>query len=351
MNDPVIFLVFVLTGVSIASFLSFRRGPQIMVALGAVYLAAISPSSLVIVAFAATQATFLAPWLARKGKNSRLKKYLPYSLLLNLLFVDFSSVLLGFPVATLGISFSVVRIFMTTKEYLGSRSKALPLDVYWIWVAAFYLPALVIGPVFSGMTLKKQVESSSELTSTSSEIWRLILGGFFLAVVASSGIVKLIGDIENPTELQAILLLPLLYFVKLFVTFWGQSLIAENTSKLIGLQLPQNFRQPWLASSPRDFWGRWHRSMADFVMKYIFLPMNINSFSARTSMLASFVFMGLWHNLSFGYLLWGIGHGLALGWYPERWMSRTRVSRVFGRIFTFALVIGLSHVANHTILS
>ncbi len=351
MNDPIIHLVFVLAGVSVAGLVHYRHGPLVMMILGVAYLAFVAPASLVIIAATAAEGSLLAISLTRRAKASRLRKYLPYALLLNLLFVDFSDAMLGFPVATFGVSFSVVRIFMTVKDHLASRSNAVPRDTYWIWVTAFYIPALVIGPVFSGLSLKKQIESGSAVTSRTSENWRLILAGVFLAILMSSGIVVLIDDVRRANAFPAIIVLPLLYFLKLFFTFWGQSLIAENSSKLIGLQLPQNFRQPWMACTPQDFWARWHRSMADFVMKYIFLPMNMNSFGARTSMLASFVFMGLWHNLSFGYLLWGIGHGLALGWYPARLMSQRRTTRVLGRIFTLSLVIGLSYVANHTVLA
>lgn len=349
MNDPIIHFVFILAGLLLAGFLPNRRSPSVMMWLGCLYLTLISPASLVVLVAAVIMASVLALSLSKLDRKSRLKKYLPYVVLVNLFFVDFSTILVGFPVATIGLSFSVIRIFMTLKEFLGSRANTKPKDVYWICVAAFYLPALIIGPVFSGLSLKKQIIGKSMVTDGTSKIWRLIVWGLALSVLFAAGLQNYALELSDGSIAQEWILYPIVVFIQLFFAFWGQSLVAENTSKLIGLQLPQNFIKPWLATSPRDFWARWHRSMADFVMKFIFLPLNINSFNAKISMLASFVFMGLWHNISFGYLIWGAGHGLMLGFYPERAMAKSKTRRFFGRVITLSVVVGLSYVANHVV--
>ena len=106
---------------------------------------------------------------------------------------------------------------------------------------------------------------------------------------------------------------PILAFAFIFTTFFGYSRLAEGSAKLFGFDVPENFRQPWRAVDFADFWSRWHRSMADFVMQYIYLPLSIHTRKPRAAMVGAFFAMGVWHEVAPGYMLWGLLHGLALG--------------------------------------
>ena len=136
-------------------------------------------------------------------------------------------------------------------------------------------------------------------------------------------------------------------FGHLFSAFWGQSLIAESGAALAGFEIPTNFNRPWLAVDIRDFWNRWHMSMARFVTQYFFLPLNLRGVNARFATATAFVFMGLWHEVRPGYLIWGATHGLLMAFAPKSADLGSRTARIANRVATISSVVLLSYVANY----
>jgi D-alanyl-lipoteichoic acid acyltransferase DltB (MBOAT superfamily) len=124
-------------------------------------------------------------------------------------------------------------------------------------------------------------------------------------------------------------------------------LIAESGAALAGFEVPQNFNRPWLAVDIRDFWNRWHISMAKFVTQYIFLPLNLRGFSPRFATAASFVFMGLWHEVRIGYIIWGVAHGLLMAYAPKSANIASPALKRLNRLATLVSVVVLSYVANY----
>ena len=215
--------------------------------------------------------------------------------------------------------------------------------------AGFYLPALAVGPVFSGYLLKKysDIETRHEIKLKDH---RLLLQGIILAVFISSTLEFWI----NEYLLSSTLMLIPGKFILLFVTFWGQSLIAEQMSKFYGIAIPQNFDKPWLARNIREFWERWHRSMAQFIFKYIFAPISIRGGSPKFAAVCSFIFMGLWHHFSIAYILWGLIHGFLLVSWPKPdsfgWIGKICNGK-FAVLIVFFIVAGLSYMANYSFLA
>jgi D-alanyl-lipoteichoic acid acyltransferase DltB (MBOAT superfamily) len=121
--------------------------------------------------------------------------------------------------------------------------------------------------------------------------------------------------------------------------------MAEGSALLLGFEVPRNFNKPHLARDLGDFWKRWHRSMADFVMQYIYLPLLVTTARAKLALIAAFVFMGLWHNFSPAFLIWGLGHGVGLAFLLP-WAQRSGVRPVMLRIASLTYVIVLSGIAH-----
>jgi len=278
---PQRFNIFVLTCVGIFSVLIFASAAAIFILI------------------CAAEATVMVLYFRNLNRNSNWRKYGPYLLFLNLLFVDLHQWILLMPIATMAISFSIVRIFMTAKQLLGSRKKLPPEDMCWILVAAFYLPAVVIGPVFSGTDLRDQHRSVVKEKVVLRD-YRMVLQGLVLAVLVSPGFGQISTSLEQKGFDAVGADWPFL-FLQLFAAFWGQSLISEHTSRFFGYRLPVNFDHPWKARTIKEFWARWHRSMAQFVLQYIFLPLTLRGISPKLATVAAFVFMGVWHNLTIGY--------------------------------------------------
>ncbi|MFN2098888.1 MBOAT family O-acyltransferase [Altererythrobacter sp. MF3-039] len=344
MTDPLAHLAFILAAWVLCFALRFKASEVILSLGGLIFLALYAPLAAGWILFTCAEGILLFLWLRNRARDDGLKKYGAYVLLLNLLAVDIHPLVFGFNVETLAISFSTIRIFMTSKQLLSARKAPALSDTGWVLVSGFYLPAILIGPVFSGLDLKKQKAASERYEATITD-HRLVLQGLVLAILGNPAMGSIAATMtsEDGYGLPAIAAAPLL-FLQLFTAFWGQSLIAEHTSRYFGYVLPVNFDMPWRAKDIRDFWQRWHRSMAQFVMQYIFLPLNLKGWSPKAATIAAFVFMGLWHNLSIGYFIWGLGHGILLANWPKKELVGARL--YLGAAFTWVCVIGLSYVAN-----
>ena len=222
-----------------------RYGVHVLGISGLVAVAIFAPVAAGFIFLTVLEACAMVLVFRSLNRNSGWRKYGPYLLLFNLLFVDIHSRILAMPVATLAISFSTIRIFMTAKRLLNSRKKIPASQTYWIFPAAFYLPAIVIGPVFSGTDLRDQHKAGSQMQVELRD-YRMVLQGLVLVILVSPafgetaewvvglGIDRFAGD------------WPFL-FAQLFAAFWGQSLIAEHTSRFFGYRLPVNFDRPWKA--------------------------------------------------------------------------------------------------------
>ncbi len=105
------------------------------------------------------------------------------------------------------------------------------------------------------------------------------------------------------------------YGFQLFFDFAGYSHIAIGSARLFGVRLRENFRAPYLASTPAEFWRRWHMSLSSWIWDYLFFPLAAarRGFWWRNlALLISMTLFGLWHGAGATFVLWGVYHGLLL---------------------------------------
>jgi len=325
------------------------------------YIAAIVPG-FVILAYSSAETFFFAIislvifsvlfLLSRNSKNKRIKNYLPYVGLILLLLPDYASAFKNRDILYLGSAFFIVRQFVTVKECV---KQGISKNDYFLssGLATFFFASLFTGPVFSGYDTHQQLKKNNP-AEVKSGLFKLIEGFAFILPVSASiswlqnqmNIIERKND-ELIVELASQFLAhPLLAFAFVFATFFGYSKVAEGVANLMGFTVPENFRQPHKSKNFSDFWQRWHRSMADFVMKYLYLPISINLKKPKVGLFAAFVFMGLWHNVSWGYLVWGLAHGAALVWIQPL-MASGKINPTISRVITLAFVIYVSYIANH----
>lgn len=112
------------------------------------------------------------------------------------------------------------------------------------------------------------------------------------------------------------------FYIWLYLDFSALSDIAVGIGALLGIATPENFNCPYFARNLIDFWGRWHISLSLFIRRNIFIPIQLwmvrRTGGARPILCASvaftiaFALCGLWHQGTFRYLMWGLGHALGL---------------------------------------
>ncbi len=345
---PLSHVVAILVVLPIAHFLPRRARLVLFTFAGAFFMLMLAPAGFWIVCITVLEAFALERLLRNLPKKSALRQYLPYVLLLNVFATDIANEVFArqnFVMA--GVAFAVVRVFMTTKQLLGAKSTTFGQRSVSLAAGGWFLPAIVIGPVFSGTSLWDQTgKGGAEPDVGSTEfLYRKFFAGWLLATLVSEWLVQEAGGTDLGRWTAPLVLLAL--FGHLFAAFWGQSLVAESGAALAGFQIPTNFDRPWLAVDIRDFWNRWHMSMARFVMQYVFLPLNLRGLNARVATAAAFVFMGLWHEVKPGYIVWGLAHGLLMALAPKAANLGSRQARIVSRVATLSSVVVLSYVANY----
>ncbi len=123
-----------------------------------------------------------------------------------------------------------------------------------------------------------------------------------------------------------------LYALQIYFDFSGYTDIARGLALLFGFRWPENFALPYLASSPREFWHRWHMTLSAFLRDYLYVPLGGNRRGElRTHLNLSLTLLagGLWHGVSPAFLVWGALHAFYLS--VHRGWSRTRTGRRLAR--------------------
>lgn len=353
MLDPVSFLILILLAVGLSHAGQIRNHWNRLFwscVPGLLLLFVVHPAALLLalVSFSVAAGVY---GVGRGLANARVSARLPY-LVLALLFVpDVIGVVKTDPVLWLGSAFFVIRQMMTVttalKEDRGA-SDFLP----GLLLATFFFAALPAGPVFNGLRVW-DVLKTHRPPDYEAGLYRLFEGFVYLFAFAGitsvaieySGAFAHVWADSFASWLLTVLLDPLLRIALVFTTFYGYSRMAEGTARLFGYEVPQNFNKPHLASDLADFWKRWHRSMADFVMQHVYLPLLVSTSRAKLAMVSAFVFMGLWHEFTLGYLVWGFGHGFALG-VVLPWARRRNVPAVIVRAGSLVCVVTLSAIAH-----
>lgn len=192
-------------------------------------------------------------------------------------------------------------------------------------------------------------------------VWKL-MGGAFSAIVLS-GLIWRYWLLPLPEKgFSATLSYLYGYTFFLFFNFAGYSSMAIGTGYLLGIRVPENFRQPFLSVDMKDFWSRWHISLSTWLRDYVYTRFVMDSLkkkrfeNQRTASYLGYILtmmtMGIWHGLSPHYLLYGAYHSalmclneaLDLHWKPfKRWKKQGfgQAACVFVtfHLFAFGLLI------------
>jgi D-alanyl-lipoteichoic acid acyltransferase DltB (MBOAT superfamily) len=310
-------------------------------------------------------------YLEKEKKNLSRKLILAVSLTLNLgllgffkyynffieSFVDLSH-LVGFNanvntltiILPVGISFYTFQTMSYTIDIYRRSLKPVTNPLSFFTYVAFF-PQLVAGPIERASNLLPQLIKKQHFDKDYAESGlRFILWGLFKKMVIADRVSILVEQVYNqPAEYSGFVLFvaTLLFGIQIYCDFSGYSDIAIGTSRLLGIQLMDNFRTPYFSASFRDFWQRWHISLSTWFRDYLYIPLGGNrrgKLRTYFNLMATFVVSGLWHGANYTFLIWGFLHGLFLT--VERYLLsvvRLRVS-VFVKIVFVYVVVNLTWI-------
>jgi D-alanyl-lipoteichoic acid acyltransferase DltB (MBOAT superfamily) len=135
------------------------------------------------------------------------------------------------------------------------------------------------------------------------------------------------------------------FAIQIFGDFSGYSDIARGTSRLFGVELIVNFRHPYFAIGPQDFWRRWHISLSTWLRDYLYFSLGGNRKGKLRTKINLFITMllgGLWHGAAWHYVIWGAYHGTLLTIERALGLDVREPRTLGGRIFRIVLMFQLT---------
>jgi alginate O-acetyltransferase complex protein AlgI len=262
---------------------------------------------------------------------------------------------LGLP---LGISFFVFKHIGYLLDVQSGRFPAT--DDFWAFATfSSYFPQISAGPISSFQDTTGQFKDLPGKIRTEQAYAGLLYLSMGLAkkvlIADSLGtlLATQVNSVDGFTGLLPAWYIVIAFTMQMYFDFSGYTDMVLGVSQLFGIILPQNFNNPYLSTSPAEFWKRWHISLSNWFNYYLFSP--ISRFLLRkwgtdkreqaqyVANLSTMALVGLWHGAGWNYILWGTYHGLLLN--LNVWWKRKNKSfpSVIGRsLFLLSLLLGFA---------
>lgn len=181
----------------------------------------------------------------------------------------------------------------------------------------FFLPTIVVGPIHRFPEFNKDLRRHHWDFRMITQGCERILYGYvkitFLANYLISGVfAQYITTCGEATDPLVIYLEMIRTGLNLYMQFSGFSDIAIGFSRILGFNIIENFKWPYFQKNISDFWRCWHISLTSWCREYIFTTVFSISRSPVLGALTTMVMIGIWHELSIRFIVWGLYHGLGI---------------------------------------
>ena len=234
---------------------------------------------------------------------------------------------LGF-VLPVGISFYTFQTMSYAIDVYRGKTKA---NDRFVDVAAYvaFFPQLVAGPIERASQLLPQFAAERpglDLHRFRRGMW-LITWGLFKKLVVADNMAVIVnatfgpyddGNFALPPDGLTLLVALYAFAFQIYGDFSGYTDIARGIAKLLGFDLMRNFDLPYFATSPSDFWKRWHISLSSWLRDYLYIPLGGNKggpWATYRNLTVTMLLGGLWHGAAWNFVIWGAYHGVLLSIY------------------------------------
>ena len=229
---------------------------------------------------------------------------------------SFRGIELLYPVGISFYTFQVISYLLDV--YSGKVDAEKNFGHYALYVSFF--PKLLIGPIERFNHLQPQLlnpkpfvyqEFVDSLMRIGWGILKKLVIADRLAVVVDT-VFAAPHDFNSPKLAIAIIA----FSFQIYIDFSAYSDIAVGAGRILGVQLVENFKQPYFAKSIIDFWRRWHISLNNWLRDYVFIRLNYRHGRKKPRVLwigidvmITFFVSGLWHGANWTFIIWGLLHG------------------------------------------
>ena len=228
-----------------------------------------------------------------------------------------------------GISFFT---FQALGYIIDERRSTIRAEKSLLTVLLFlaFFPQLVAGPIERAKDLLPQFRSRHifDFSHLMAGLEMMALG-YFMKICVAESLSPYVDRVYDNLAVYSgldILLATFFFCFQIFSDFGGYSLIAIGAARCMGFRLTQNFRQPYLATSVRDFWRRWHVSLSRWLSDYVYIPLGGNRVRPARHYFNIFITLflsGVWHGADYTFFAWGAYHG-SLQAAQAAWHKKSR---------------------------
>jgi alginate O-acetyltransferase complex protein AlgI len=245
-----------------------------------------------------------------------------------------------------GISFYTFQSLSYTIDIYRGQLKATRNPMHF-FAAISLFPHLVAGPIMRASTLLPQLEEDRR--ATPDQLWgglALIAHGFFKKMVIADNLAPFVNEAFNGQFAAQSFLdwwaIVAMFGFQIYCDFSGYSDIARGLAKWMGYEFSLNFDHPYLSTSLREFWTRWHISLSTWFRDYVYVPLGGSrrgELRGHVNMWITMLLSGLWHGAAWTFIIWGAIHAFFLSVerltrWPE-WLRRFR----YGHVLALGLVM------------
>lgn len=219
-------------------------------------------------------------------------------------------------IVPVGISFYTLQIISYLADIYMGRIKAQINPAKFVLYVMFF-PQIVQGPIPRYDRLAEQLYCGHRFCERTvvGGFYR-ILWGFFLKLMISDRAAVVVNEIFDYHYKYVgcyVLVAGILYSVELYADFAACISISKGIANLFGIHLADNFNHPYLATSVKDFWHRWHISLSEWLKDYVYIPLGgSRKGRIRTfiNLILTFLVSGIWHGAGLRFAVWGLMHAV-----------------------------------------
>lgn len=257
-------------------------------------------------------------------------------------FVSLSRVNIALPI---GISFFTFQAMSYVID-LYRKKINVQKNIFDLALYISFFPQLIAGPIVKYRDIDKQILSRTVSFTDTAEGFRRFIYGLGKKVVVSNVLAQT-SDLVFALEADKLTTLSawigaVFFSLQIYYDFSGYSDMAIGLGKMFGFNFNENFVYPYISSSIKEFWRRWHISLSSWFKEYLYIPIGGNrNGNVRTYINLLIVFMatGLWHGASWSFVGWGLYHGFFLVIERLGFGKMLEKTRLFKHIYAVIVVM------------
>jgi len=249
-----------------------------------------------------------------------------------------------------GISFYTFQSMSYTIDIYREQLKPTH-NIFHFFAYLALFPQLVAGPIVRARDLLPQLKNSKPLTPQRRwEGLNLIVFGFFKKVVVADTLAMTVNIAfaeESPVGSSAYWWIIMIMFAfQIYCDFSGYSDIARGLGNWMGYEFPVNFRNPYISSTFKEFWQRWHISLSTWFRDYVYFSLGGSKgkkLQTHINIWITMLISGLWHGAAWHFILWAVVHSMYLSVervtkWPEK-INKLPAGRHLSTLLVFILTV------------